>query len=278
MSATADTTQGGKQAMGHLASVSQQQGKSATASAAQMAENVRQGDNTIAAVRGSDSQSSLRALAEGTGGFLIANTNDFRKPFQQLASDLDTHYEVVYHPTFNEVRRAAQEDRGEDGAQRSAGGLPPVSSGRSSRAAAPTGTEIGVVELISLGYTTLRAPAGHLIVVPNSLAASQVTINLNASGTFAPWPLIITMHIGRDADLTAARELALKIAGEAKDVKVLGCFLTKVDAASVTLELRLAATDSAHRDKLRSSLLERLSQRFAEAHLGASGAEAATFA
>lgn len=154
----------------------------------------------------------------------------------------------------------------------------PFRLGDTLQVAAPTGTEIGVVELISLGYTTLRAPAGHLIVVPNSLAASQVTINLNASGTFAPWPLIITMHIGRDADLTAARELALKIAGEAKDVKVLGCFLTKVDAASVTLELRLVATDSAHRDKLRSSLLERLSQRFAEAHLGASGAEAATFA
>ena len=55
--------------------------------------------------------------------------------------------------------------------------------------AAPTGTEVGVVELISLGYTTLRAPAGHLIVVPNSLAASQVTINLNADASFAAFPL-----------------------------------------------------------------------------------------
>jgi hypothetical protein len=51
----------------------------------------------MAAVRTSDTQSSLRALSEGTGGFLIANTNDFRKPFQQLVEGLDTHYEAIYH-------------------------------------------------------------------------------------------------------------------------------------------------------------------------------------
>ena len=50
-------------------------------------------------MRTSDTQSSLRQLSEGTGGFLIANTNDFRKSFQQLAENLDAHYEAVYHPT-----------------------------------------------------------------------------------------------------------------------------------------------------------------------------------
>jgi hypothetical protein len=49
-------------------------------------------------VRTSDTQASLRQLSEGTGGFLIANTNDFRKPFQQLVENLDTHYQAVYHP------------------------------------------------------------------------------------------------------------------------------------------------------------------------------------
>jgi hypothetical protein len=64
-----------------------------------MRQNSRQGDDTISAVRTSDTQASLRQLSEGTGGFLIANTNDFRKPFQQLAETLDAHYEAVYHPT-----------------------------------------------------------------------------------------------------------------------------------------------------------------------------------
>src|SRR5271156_3781293 len=36
--------------------------------------------------------------------------------------------------------------------------------------AAPSGPDIGVVELISLGYTTLRAPDGHIITVPNAVA------------------------------------------------------------------------------------------------------------
>src|ERR1700729_968096 len=88
----------------------------------------------------------------------------------------------------------------------------PFRLGDTLQVAAPTGTEIGVVEIISLGYTTLRAPAGHLIVVPNSLAASQVLINLNTGTSFAPWPLVIAIRLGRDANLEAARTLALEVA------------------------------------------------------------------
>src|ERR1700742_4554515 len=87
----------------------------------------------------------------------------------------------------------------------------PFRLGDTLQVAAPTGTEIGVVELISLGYTTLRAPAGHLIVVPNSLAASQVTINLNSDTSFVPWPLIISIRLARTVDVEAARDLALKV-------------------------------------------------------------------
>jgi hypothetical protein len=46
----------------------------------------------------------------------------------------------------------------------------------------------------------------------------------------------------------------------------------------VTLELRLRAADSAHRETLRSTLLAQLASRFAEAHIPGSGTEAATFA
>src|ERR1039458_5663529 len=98
MNADADTAQSGKLAVGQMAATSQQQ-TNVSASAAQMRQNSRAGDDTISAVRTSDAQSSLRALSEGTGGFLIANTNDFRKSFQQIVGDLDTHYEAVYHST-----------------------------------------------------------------------------------------------------------------------------------------------------------------------------------
>jgi len=100
MSAMTDTAQAGKLAVNQMASVSQNQGKIG-ASASVMRQNSKQGDDTISAVRTSDLQSSLRQLSEGTGGFLIANTNDFRKSFQQVAENLDAHYEAVYHPTSN---------------------------------------------------------------------------------------------------------------------------------------------------------------------------------
>jgi VWFA-related protein len=43
-------------------------------------------------------QQNLAELAEGTGGFLIANTNDLRKPLAQLMEDVRTHYELSYAP------------------------------------------------------------------------------------------------------------------------------------------------------------------------------------
>jgi len=98
MAMDTDTIQGGNNSMQQLAKTSQQQ-TNVNASLSQMKQNAQQGDATMQGVRASDSQSHLRELAEGTGGFLIANTNDFRKSFQQLDSDLETHYEVVYHPT-----------------------------------------------------------------------------------------------------------------------------------------------------------------------------------
>lgn len=98
MSATTDTVQAGKLALGQMAQVSQQQ-SARNPSLQQMRQNSRQGDDTVSAVRTSDTQASLRQLSEGTGGFLIANTNDFRKSFQQLAESLEAHYEAVYHPT-----------------------------------------------------------------------------------------------------------------------------------------------------------------------------------
>jgi small conductance mechanosensitive channel len=141
---------------------------------------------------------------------------------------------------------------------------------------APTGTEIGVVELISLGYTTLRAQDGHLIVLPNSIAASQVTLNL--SDTFAPGLFSISMNLRRDADLEAARRLAVEVAKEhVGDKAVLGCYLTKVDGEAVTLDLRLSAPDAAARDTLRSTLMGALAQRFDAVTAGPTPGHTAAF-
>lgn len=152
----------------------------------------------------------------------------------------------------------------------------PFRLGDTLQVTAPTGTDIGVVDLISLGYTTLRAPDGHMIVLPNAIAASQVTINLSTN--YAPWPITVTIRLSRDADIEAARNLALSVAAElAGQAAVVGCFLTKIDPGAITLELRFKAADAASRDKVRSKALRTLSERFAEAKIGSSGTDLPAF-
>ena len=153
----------------------------------------------------------------------------------------------------------------------------PFRLGDTLQMASPTGTEIGTVQLISLGYTTLRAPDARLIVLPNSVAASQVIINL--SQTFTPWQMSITIRIGRGADVQAACQLAIQVAAEAVGASAVnGCYLTRIEAANAVLELRLRAPDAGSRDALRSTLLERLARQFAQSESAAAGGEAATFA
>ena len=143
---------------------------------------------------------------------------------------------------------------------------------------APTGTEVGNVDSLSLGYTTLRTDDGRLVVLPNSVAASQVIINLSASQPRSA-PLAIAVRIGRATDIGAARELALRTAAEAVgESAVLGCFVTRMDDAAVTLELRVRGpAPGAERDLLHSKLLEQLARSFAASGLDARDGQRASF-
>lgn len=48
-------------------------------------------------------QGTLAELADGTGGQLIANTNDLRKPIRQVAEDISSYYAISYTPTVQEL-------------------------------------------------------------------------------------------------------------------------------------------------------------------------------
>ena len=143
---------------------------------------------------------------------------------------------------------------------------------------APTGTEVGNVDSLSLGYTTLRTDDGRLVVLPNSVAASQVIINLSAAQPRSA-PLAIAIRISRATDIGAARELALRTACEAVgESAVLGCFVTRMDDAAVTLELRVRSPpQAAERDLLHSKLLEQLARSFAASGLDARDGQRASF-
>ena len=103
------SAQAGNLALGEVANVSRSQTQiarvgdagSQSSSLAEAKQKSLQGDNMQNAVRTSDLQASLRELAEGTGGFLIANTNDYRKSFQKLYDDVQSHYEVAYRSSFD---------------------------------------------------------------------------------------------------------------------------------------------------------------------------------
>lgn len=49
----------------------------------------------------SNTQNSLADLSQSTGGFLVADTNDLRKPLQRISEDIGTYYEVTYSPTID---------------------------------------------------------------------------------------------------------------------------------------------------------------------------------
>ncbi len=45
-----------------------------------------------------NTQDTLAMLADQTGGFLTANTNDFRAPLERVMEEIDTYYELSYNP------------------------------------------------------------------------------------------------------------------------------------------------------------------------------------
>ncbi len=56
-------------------------------------------DGTAVAVMPTNYQENLRELAEDTGGFAIANTNDMRVPLRRVMEEVRAHYEATYAPT-----------------------------------------------------------------------------------------------------------------------------------------------------------------------------------
>jgi small-conductance mechanosensitive channel len=92
--------------------------------------------------------------------------------------------------------------------------------------AAPTGTEIGTVESIDLGYTTMRTADGRRLVIPNATIASQTSINL--SGCHPNIPCGIALTVAPGEDVSRARNILLDVAKAVPKVeKVDGCFVTR---------------------------------------------------
>jgi VWFA-related protein len=64
----------------------------------QLMESMHQTDYARFAVLSANTQEALRDLADSTGGFLIANTNNSEKLLSRVMEDVDTHFEISYRP------------------------------------------------------------------------------------------------------------------------------------------------------------------------------------
>lgn len=121
--------------------------------------------------------------------------------------------------------------------------------------AAPSGLETGVVESLTLGYTVLRTYDNRRIVVPNSLMAAQVTVNLTSRDPKVM--LVLPIGIGYGADLDLARTVLLELARTHPDVaSVVDCPVTQLGASAVTLTLRAWCADAATAKRVQFDLLE----------------------
>jgi small conductance mechanosensitive channel len=140
----------------------------------------------------------------------------------------------------------------------------PFRLGDTLQIAAPTGTEIGVVDNISLGYTTIRVQDGRSVVLPNSVAASQTVINLSPG--IGRWQQVVAIRLSRDADIETASKLARAATAEIVGAAaVTSCFLTRVDTTEAQLELRFQASDATSRDTQRAAVILALDRKFTAA-------------
>jgi len=126
---------------------------------------------------------------------------------------------------------------------------------------APTGLETGEIESLSLGYTIIKTDDNRRVVVPNSLMASQTTINLTRDDARSICSVAVVISL--EADLDQARAILLDIvAHNPKAQKVDGCPVTHLDGSGVELTLAAWCENSLVAGDLKCDLLEAIKRRF----------------
>jgi small conductance mechanosensitive channel len=127
---------------------------------------------------------------------------------------------------------------------------------------APTGLESGIVESLSLGYTTVRTDDNRTIVIPNSVMASQTCVRI--SGAVYRADCAITVQIGYSADIDRARDVLVKLATQhAKTAEVPSCVVNGFTEAGVAMTLTVSCADMESAAHMKSDLLAATKKQFA---------------
>ena len=128
--------------------------------------------------------------------------------------------------------------------------------------ATPTGTEAGIVERLTLGYTMLRTMDDRLVIVPNSLMASQVSLNLNRRSLYAM--AIVLIGVTDGAHLDEARHALMDVAQASKKIhRIISYHTQRLDDGGAILSLRAWCANSVLAKEVQKEISDTLRARFA---------------
>jgi small conductance mechanosensitive channel len=137
----------------------------------------------------------------------------------------------------------------------------PFNIGDRVQVTAPTGLETGVVESLNLGYTVLRTIDDRHVVIPNSVMASQASINLSSSGSRAL--CTVPFNLSPDTDVERTRKILTEIAAKySKAGEYAGSPITALSGAGFTVTLKVWCDDYAAATDLKNRLMEAARERF----------------
>jgi small conductance mechanosensitive channel len=137
----------------------------------------------------------------------------------------------------------------------------PFNMGDRVQVTAPTGLETGIVESLNLGYTVLRTTDDRHVVIPNSIMASQTSINLSSSGSRAL--CMVPFNLSPDTDVERTRTILKEIADKySKAGEYAGSPITALSGAGFTITLKVWCDDFMAATDLKNRLLEAARERF----------------
>jgi len=125
----------------------------------------------------------------------------------------------------------------------------------------PAGLETGVLETLTLGYTTLQTDDNRRIVIPNSVMASQICINISQKTQRIV--SIVTVIVGCGADIERAQAILIELAkASSRMLEFDSCRVSALSDSGVTLTLTAWCLNSASASEFKSDLLEAAKERF----------------
>ncbi|HEU0118407.1 MAG TPA: mechanosensitive ion channel domain-containing protein [Alphaproteobacteria bacterium] len=132
--------------------------------------------------------------------------------------------------------------------------------------ATPTGTEMGIVERLTLGYTMLRTTDDRLVIVPNSLMASQVSLNLNRRSLHVM--AIIPVGVRDSHHLGDVRKVLMEYAhADTRIHKLEHGRPQRLDDGSAIITLRCWCDNEAEAKAVKEDITDAMKKHFAGKHI-----------